>query len=223
MSKRKVFTIIQMVLLGCLIGNMFLPFLGSGSSISMWEYLEELEAIGTYGLQIILLIELLLGILACILQLCGAIKDSKFVYFSAGYYFTSLLSIFIYAVDNERLEYTEFGLWIGLFVSAILIILVLIGNLLSNEHKESVYAKKVNDDRKPIGYDPKTGEPVYAKPTGFDPKTGEPVYEKPKGFDPKTGEPIYEKPKGYDPKTGEPIYAKPKGYDPKTGEPIYEE
>lgn len=204
MSKRKVFTIIQLVLLAYLIGNMFLPFIAYGdSSISLWEYIENL---GTNAIQIILLIELLLGVLACILQLCGAIKDSKFVYFSVGYYFTYHLSIFITAMENDVLDYTKAGLWLGLIVSVILILLVFIGNLLSNEHKERVYAVKEKDDRKPIGYDPKTGEPVYAKPTGYDPKTGEPVYEKPKGYDPKTGEPIYAKIKSYDPKTGEPIY-----------------
>ncbi len=204
MTKRKVFTIIQLVLLCYLIGNMFLPFINNGyDSVSLWEYFETL---GTHSLQIVVLIEILIGILACILQLCGAIKDSKLVYFALGYYFTYHLGIFITAVENEALEYTEFGLWIGLFVSAAVLILVLIGNLLSNEHKEKVRAPRVSEGRKPIGFDPKTGEPVYAKPTGFDPKTGEPVYEKPTGYDPKTGEPVYAKPKRYDPKTGEPIY-----------------
>ena len=204
MSKRNVFTIIQLVLLAYLIGNMVLPFISNyGSEVSFWEALE-LE--GTSSLQIIVLIELILGMLAGVLQLCGAIKDSKFIYFSVGYYFVFNLQFFIVGIRNDLLDQLKVGLWLGLIVSVILILLVLIGNLLSNEHKERVYVAKEKDDRKPIGYDPKTGEPVYAKPTGYDPKTGEPVYEKPTGYDPKTGEPIYAKIKSYDPKTGEPIY-----------------
>lgn len=69
----------------------------------------------------------------------------------------------------------------------------------------------MENEKKPIGFDPMTGKPIYEEtakaeenakqPTGFDPMTGEPIYEEtakaeenagqPTGFDPMTGEPIY--------------------------------
>jgi len=77
----------------------------------------------------------------------------------------------------------------------------------------------MSDERKIVGYDIMTGDPIYedAQPE----VTAEPVVEQPTpaanqnftGFDPMTGQPIYgqaqtneQAPSGFDPMTGQPIY-----------------
>ena len=75
------------------------------------------------------------------------------------------------------------------------------------------------------GYDPQTGQPIYAQPqmpqqqiVGYDPQTGQPIYAQPQMQMPQQPQIT-----GYDPQTGQPIYAQPQitGYDPQTGQPIY--
>ena len=239
MTKRKVFSLIGLVLSIYLIINMLVvPFV---SDEPLWE----LGLIGYDHIAgIIILIELVLGIIALIMQLFGLIKKADFVHFGNGFYFSYHLYIFIEYLSNDVLEKAQIGLWLGLIVSALLFLVIFIGGFLKNEKTE----KPVLASRKePIGYDPKTGKPIYEeekpekKIVGYDPKTGKPIYEEEKaekkivGYDPKTGEPIYEKEKsekkivGYNPETGEPIYEKdakerkPKKYNPETGEPIYED
>ena len=104
MSTRKVFSIIGLVLCSLLIVCMFLPFfdLGSyGGTYSLWEYFDELK---TGSTAVIVIIELLIGILAFILQLTGATKDAKLAYFGIGYYFTYHISTFITAMNNEAFD-----------------------------------------------------------------------------------------------------------------------
>ncbi len=190
MTARKVFSIIIMVLLVYLFANMFIPAYSGYTDVSLWDYFGE-ESVG----KIILIVELVLGILVCTLQLCGVLKDSKGVYLSVGYLFTFYLSDFFTAIKYERMDILAVGFWLGFIVSVLVVLLTFIGNLLSNEVKKRVPAtpQRKGPEPKITGYDPKTGEPIYATPIGYDPKTGEPVYGKLTGYDPKTGEPIYEK------------------------------
>ena len=89
------------------------------------------------------------------------------------------------------------------------------------------------NNRKIIGYNPQTGEPIYEevqvqpKVVGYNPTTGEPIYESAQPAQPV--QPAQPKVVGYNPNTGEPIYenvqpVQPKvvGYNPQTGEPIYD-
>lgn len=215
MSTRKIFSIIVMVLLVFLLVNLFLPLLGDYSDISLWEYFEQRQ---DEPLKIIVIIELVAAMLICLLQILGALQDAKFAYFTLGYQLTLYADLFFYMLDKEVLDYAKFGFWAGLIVSFLALVLLIIGSFTSNKNKEKPLYNNVGTI---TGFDPKTGEPIYAKPalpkgeiTGYDPKTGEPIYAKPA---PQKNEKIT----GYDPKTGEPIYAKPVGYNPQTGEPIY--
>ena len=105
----------------------------------------------------------------------------------------------------------------------------------------------MSDERKIIGYDMMTGEPIYEEVQQEAPV--EPVVEEPVVAEPAPAEPIVTEPAlaesvavepvmaepvaanqeflGYDPMTGQPIYgqpqqtAQPTGFDPMTGQPIY--
>lgn len=188
MSKRKVVSIIGMVLMAFLIGNMFLPLISNGDfSYSFWKYLDQMDA---NEVNIIVLVELIIGLLVFLLQLCGAIKETKFVYFPIGYYLTYHVVLCINLIRREVFQYASIGLYLGLIVSTIVLILVIIGNRLSNESKPKYYGYSAPK------FDPQTGEPIFKekKPISYDPQTGKPIYEKAKkivGYNPNTGEPIY--------------------------------
>ena len=218
MTKRKVFSLIGLVLSVYLIINMlFVPFVQD-------EPLWELGLIGyDHIVGIIMLIELVLGIIALIMQLFGLTQKADFVHFGNGFYFSYHLYIFIEYLDHDVLDNAQIGLWLGLIVSALLFLVIFIGGFLKNEKNEK---PKLTSYKEPLGFDPKTGKPIYEKEkndkkiVGYDPETGKPIYEKEKndkkivGYDPETGKPIYEK---------ETKEKKPKRYNPETGEPIYED
>ena len=177
MTKRKVISIIGMVLMLFLIGNLFLPFIsGGGQTFSFWEYLDETNMLEA---AIVVIFLLTFGFLTFLCQLCGLIDQCKFVYFPLGYYVTYHVILFITAITNDELGSLEVGFWLGLVIGLILFILVFISGFLKN-------VKKVK--RVPIGYDPKTGKPIYEEvekkvetkkkvPVRYDTKTGEPIYE----------------------------------------------
>lgn len=99
----------------------------------------------------------------------------------------------------------------------------------------------MSDERKIIGYDMMTGEPIYeevSQEPPVEPAVAEPVVTEPVPAEPVVVEPVMAEPVaanqeflGYDPMTGQPIYgqpqqtgydtAQPTGYDPMTGQPIY--
>ncbi len=150
MTKRKVISIIGMVLMLYLIGNLFLPFIAEGGkTFSFWEYFDTIE-----WLEIVIMMIFLLtfGFLTFLCQLCGLIDQSKFVYFPLGFYFNFHLWLFIRALEKENLGDFQVGFWLGLGIALLLVILVFISGFLKN-------VKKVK--RVPIRYDTKTGEPIY--------------------------------------------------------------
>ena len=177
MTKRKVISIIGMVLMLFLIGNLFLPFISGGSiSFSLWEYLDELDML---EVAIVMIFLLTIGFLTFLCQLCGLIDQCKFVYFPLGYYVTYHVVLFITAISNESIGSLGVGYWLGLGIGLLVFLLVFISGFLKN-------VKKVK--RVPIGYDPKTGKPIYEEaekkvvekkkvPVRYDTKTGEPIYE----------------------------------------------
>ena len=176
MSTRKVFSIIGLVLCSLLIVCMFLPFfdLGSyGGTYSLWEYFDELK---TGSTAVIAIIELIIGVIAFILQLTGATKDAKLAYFGIGYYLTYHISTFITAMDNDVFDQLAFGFWLGLIFAIATLVIIIIGSFVSNEPKPKYYGY----GPQPIGYDPQTGKPIFEKPktiAGYDPQTGAPIYK----------------------------------------------
>lgn len=95
----------------------------------------------------------------------------------------------------------------------------------------------MSDERKIIGYDMMTGEPIYeevSQEVPVEPAVAESVAAEPAPAEPVAVEPVMAEPVaanqeflGYDPMTGQPIYgqpqqtAQPTGFDPMTGQPIY--
>ena len=175
MSLRKIFALITMILLVLLIVNMFLPFLEAGrESISFWDYLDQNGAqVGCF----LVLGELIFGIVICILTICNVLKDYKYSLFSIGYIMTYSVVLFSSLGDYQR-EYLSISFYLGILCSFVAMILVFVGNALSNEKKQNntmMYGQ--NYGSLPVaGYDPNTGAPIYAKPAGFDPNTGAPIY-----------------------------------------------
>ena len=149
MSKRKVFSIIGLVLTVYLIINMFLPLLKSDyTSMSTWEYFDKNDAM---HVNIIILVELVLAALFFILQICGATKKATLALLSIGFYVTYFdLIYFITFVKSEYMQYTSIGFWAGFIVSIILLITTIIGLLVSNEKTARVA----------VSYDPQTGQPI---------------------------------------------------------------
>ena len=130
-TKRKVFSLIGLVLSVYLIINMlFVPFVQD-------EPLWELGLIGyDHIVGIIMLIELVLGIIALIMQLFGLTQKANFVHFGNGFYFSYHLYIFIEYLDHDVLDNAQIGLWLGLIVSALLFLVIFIGGFLKNEKNE---------------------------------------------------------------------------------------
>ena len=153
MTKRKVISIIGMVIMIFLIVNMFLPFVTNGS---MFEYFENTwDDGGRLQISIIIIVELVFGLLAFLMQLCGLLEHSKFAYFPLGFYLTTLVSETIELIDREHFNEVSFGYWLAVGLGILALILVFVSGFLANEKK----AKKVK--KVPIRYDAKTGEPIY--------------------------------------------------------------
>ena len=150
MTKRKVFSIIGLIITLFLIGNMFLPLLKNDyTSLSTWEYFDKNDAM---HVNIIILVELIVAALFFILQLCGAIKNATFTLFVIGFYVTYFdLIYFITFAKNDYLQYSSFGFWLGFVMSIVLFVVTAIGSVVSNEKK---YVAG------PVQYDPTTGQPI---------------------------------------------------------------
>ena len=172
-SKRKIMSIIGLVLNAFLILFLFLPFYEYGNEArDFWQLLKQILG---EEVAIIYLIELIVAMILLILQICGVLKDTKLAFIPIGFVFTVSLAIFFVAINNNGLDYFKIGLYMNLIVSILIVIILGIGGLLSND-KKPMYGYTP----KPIGYDPETGKPIYEKPktiVGYDPHTGEPIYK----------------------------------------------
>lgn len=178
MSLRKIFSLIAMIIIVYLIVNMFvIPYIGDPSdSFGYWEWYDEADLI---IIPILTLVALGLAFVTTLLQLCGVLKDSKFANFGIGFNLAAnilFIGIFGKIYENSSASVSA-GAWLGLIFSSIAFAIILVGNLLSNEKKQRPmnYYTPVNE-APIVGYDPNTGEPIYAKPKGYNPRTGEPIY-----------------------------------------------
>ena len=169
MSIRKVFSIIISSLALYLFINMFLPFNGFINKFNDFAIIDG----NTWGFSVAFSIFLLISIIAVItiylLNLFGVLKE-KWVslanYFTGFIFFFHVSSLFL-LIDGPKV-----GLFLGLVASLGMFVLSILWNFVSDKPA----AKKASNG-KIVGYDPKTGLPVYAKPKGFNPQTGEPIYE----------------------------------------------
>ena len=170
MSKRKVMSIICIPLMLLFIVCLFIPFVSNGDfSYSFWKLMDLQEQM---QVNIIVIILTIIALIIFILQLCGVLKDAKFAYFSLGYLLTNYINVFITLMDKENAsKYLSFGFWLGIILLISVLVLLIISGFLSNGN---------DDNSEIIGYDPKTGKPIYDSPkkiTGYDPYTGEAIYK----------------------------------------------
>ncbi len=174
MSLRKIFALITMILLVLLIVNLFLPLVDSEyESISLWDAYSSREADLT---NFLILGQLIFGIVICILMICNVLKDYKYSLFSVGFILINYIDFYINLNDYIK-DYLSFGFYLGIICSIVTMVMVFVGNALSNEKKAKPMMYGQNYGSAPVvGYDPNTGAPIYARPAGFDPNTGAPVY-----------------------------------------------
>ena len=164
MSRRKMFSIMMIIILLVLFINIFLPFAGDDyESFSLWDFLDwEDNYNGGLVLKILIVGELIIAMLVCTLQLLGVLDDFKFVYFTLGYYFTYYLGS-LFSFMSEDLTYVAgLGMWLGIIFSSIGIVIAIMGNRMNNVTNPKMYGD--SDGNAPIGFDPKTGRPMYAQP-----------------------------------------------------------
>lgn len=174
MSSRKIMSIIGLGLNALLIIFLFLPFIqvNYGQTENLWYLLKIMSG---EEIAYIYLVELIIAIVFLILQICGVLKDTKLAMVPTSFIFTVCLAVFFLGMNNNRLEYFEFGLYLNLIVAIASLVILGIGGLLSNEKKASY-----GYSQKPVGFDPQTGKPIYEAPktiVGYDPQTGAPIYK----------------------------------------------
>lgn len=159
MERKKLLCIITMVLLVFLLIDMFLPVVGdSTASKNLWEILENNAKAGA----ILVLLELLAGIGVCVASYFGMLKDYKFVYFPVGFLLTfDLVTLFGY-MDLGYTSYIQIGLWLGILLSIGAFVLLIISSL-SGDNNVNMFGNRGGRGGRgqPIGYDPKTGRPIY--------------------------------------------------------------
>ncbi len=178
MTARKIFSIITIVLLALLIANMFLPvYDGSGYwsdySTNLWDSLST-------TMDVVHIILFVVGILACILQLCNVFKDFSLAYLPLGFsLFESINIISSYLEADNISDYMSLGVgaYTGLLLTLSALVLVFVSQFLKNEPKRRPnYGYGNGNNNRPMGFDPRTGAPMYGQQSGFDPRTGAPIY-----------------------------------------------
>lgn len=160
MSVRKIFSIIISVLAVYLFINMFIPYYGSSwASYNMWEF--------STSFSIMLLICLIGVVVVYLLSLFGILKEKWVSYVN---YAVGFVAVFHIGYLFHVIDYTQVGVWLGTLASIAMLVLSVLWYFMSDEALGGTKAPIV-------GYDAKTGKPIYAKQKGFDPRTGKPIYE----------------------------------------------
>ncbi len=160
MSVRKIFNIIISSLTLYLFINMFIDHV---PGLSIWK----LSA--SYG--VFLLLSYIGIITVYLLNTFGIFKDKWMGYIN---YVTGFVALFYMTTLFASIKETAAGIWLGTIVSLAVLVLSILWNFMSDKAPVKNTPPKGG---KITGYDPQTGEPIFAKPKGFNPQTGEPIYE----------------------------------------------
>ena len=165
MSRRKMFSLITAGVLLFLLINLFIPIIGdSTKSISLWSNVST-------AFKVLIVLELLAGVGVCILQFFNILLDYKFAYFPLGFYLTYYLVTLFQFMDSKQLEFSKAGLWLGILFAIGGLVTTVVGNFMGNEANPKMFK---NSGNQPIGYDPKTGRPIYMQnnPPMYNPNMG---------------------------------------------------
>ena len=169
MSMRKIFSIVMAGIAFLMFVFSFLDYVGTSfGGISMWN--SSYLAFCLFQLFIVLAL-----IALCMLHLFMNLKEKWFKFANYGVGFITLFHLSMLFTCANRGMTTYVGLWFEFILGLGLGACSVIWYFMSDEP----FAKKPAANAAPIlGYDQKTGQPIYAKITGYDPKTGQPIYEK---------------------------------------------
>lgn len=186
MKRRKICCIITLIMLCLLVVNFFLPIASNGyDTASFLDIFSEGTESDTFvillGCLIISFSSIIYGIIICILCLCNPKRDYKYVLAAVPIpmfvYF--LLFILFMNFANGEVNMSIGGI-LGPIICLACLVLVFVGNTgvrnsTPNYYQNNYYAN--NTPNVPIkGYDPRTGNPIYATFSGYNPRTGEPIY-----------------------------------------------
>lgn len=163
---KNLFSLIMAGIAFLLIVFSFCPYAGFGSyGYSLWSKEAGLLSIG------IIQFILLLGVMAVyLLHVFKGLEEKWISYanYAVGFVTFTHLIYFFRILDGG----SKFGFWFEFLLALGLGAISVLWNFQSKD-------KKVGGDKAPvIGYDEKTGKPIYAKIKSYDPKTGKPIYEK---------------------------------------------
>ena len=165
LTKKNLFSLIMAGIAFLLIVFSFLPYAGVRSyNFSLWS-----KDAGLLSFGIIQLL-LMLGVIAVyLLHAFGKLKEKWVSYanYAVGFVAINHLIYFFKMLDGGSMV----GFWFEFILALGLAVISVLWNF---QGDEQIGGKKAPV----IGYDEKTGKPIYAKVKGYDPKTGEPIYEK---------------------------------------------
>ena len=163
LNMKKIFSLAMVGIAFLLIVFSFVSYVGYGSyGISLWN--SSLLAIG------IIQFILLLGVIALYgLHAFKGLKEKWIAYANYAVGFVTLVHLvyFFQILDGG----SKVGFWFEFILGSALAVVSVLWNFQSETPLESKKAPIV-------GYDEKTGQPIYAKVKSYDPKTGKPIYEK---------------------------------------------
>ena len=165
LNMKSLFSLIMAGIAFLLIVFSFIPYVGYGSiHYSLWS-----SDAGTLPLGIIQFL-LLLGVMAVyLLHVFKGLKEKWISYanYAVGFVTFTQLIYFFRILDGG----SKVGFWFEFILALGLGTISVLWNFQSD--------KPVGGKKAPIvGYDEKTGKPIYAKIKSYDPKTGKPIYEK---------------------------------------------
>jgi len=165
LTMKKLFSLIMVGIAFLLIVFSFLPYVGYSSiHYSLWS--KELSTLSFAIIQLILA----LGIMAVYgLHVFKGLKEKWVIYANYGVGFITLnhLTYFFRLLDGGSMV----GFWFEFLLALGLGAISVLWYFQSDD-------KKIGNSAPVIGYDEKTGKPIYAKIKSYDPKTGKPIYEK---------------------------------------------
>lgn len=164
LTKKTLFSLIMAGIAFLLIVFSFLPYAGVSSyNFSLWSKDAGLLSFG--------ILQLLLMLAVMAVYLLHAFKGFKekwisYTNYAVGFVALNHLIYFFKMLDGGSM----IGFWLEFILAIGLAVISVLWNFQTDE--------AVGNKAPVVGYDEKTGKPIYAKIKSYDPKTGKPIYEK---------------------------------------------
>lgn len=164
LNMKKIFSFIMAGLALLIIIFSFLPYVGYSSyHYSLWS-----SDAGTLSIGLIQFLLLLCVIALYLLHVFKDLNEKWIAYANYAVGFTTFIHLiyFFRILDGG----SKVGFWFEFILALGLGVISVLWNFQSTE--------KLAGKAPIVGYDEKTGKPIYAKIKSYDPKTGKPIYEK---------------------------------------------